>query len=50
MVNKKEKPVPNISGTYQIADDGRQADLEDAEKHAKLDEESKYYARLFMED
>jgi hypothetical protein len=42
--------APNISGSFQIADDQRQSDLESVEKEHELDEESMYYARIFMED
>jgi hypothetical protein len=50
MGKKNDKPVPNVSGTFQIADDSRQADLNEAENLVNMDEESMYYARLFMED
>jgi hypothetical protein len=51
MTKKKiDQPVPNISGSFQIVDDERQEDLKTIEKQAQLDEESMYYARLFMED
>jgi len=46
----KDKPALNISGTFQQADEKRKKDLKDVEKNPKLDDESLYYARLFMED
>jgi hypothetical protein len=50
MKKKADQPAPNVSGTFQIADEERQGDLIDVQKSAQLDEESMYYARLFMED
>ncbi|MCT8138380.1 hypothetical protein H1D32_11830 [Anaerobacillus sp. CMMVII] len=48
-MDKKEKEqVPNVSGSFQVSSEKQQEDLIEAEK--KLDEESLYYARLFMED
>lgn len=50
----KEKKIPNVSGTFQAADDegssSRAKDLNKLEKEHGLDEESLYYARQFMED
>lgn len=48
--NKNQGKAPNISGSFQIADDKRQYDLESVEKEHDLDDESMYYARIFMED
>jgi hypothetical protein len=50
MKKEADQPAPNVSGTFQIADEERQGDLKDVQKSAQLDEESMYYARLFMED
>ena len=47
---KERKPVPNVSGTFQLSSDKQQKDLKDMEAGKELDEESLYYARLFMED
>jgi len=50
-LNKKEKkPVPNVSGSFQVSSDTQQEGLQELEEDKKLDEESMYYARLFMED
>jgi hypothetical protein len=50
MDKKFDKKVPNVSGSFQVVENERKEDLKDLEKEAKLDEESMYYARLFMED
>lgn len=47
---KKDKKVPNVSGSFQVVDNKRKEDIDKAEKESELDEESMYYARLFMED
>lgn len=49
----QQKPI--VSGTFQIAEDTRVESLEqladkDQMDQHELDEESLYYARLFMED
>lgn len=54
-MNNHNKQKPIVSGTFQIAEDTRVESLEHLsdknrmEQH-ELDEESLYYARLFMED
>jgi hypothetical protein len=50
MDENKKKHVPNVSGSFQIVDNHRKDDVKDMEKQTTLDEESLYYARLFMED
>jgi hypothetical protein len=50
MKKKPSKAAPNVSGSFQIVDEDRQGDIKDVEKSAQLDDESMYYARLFMED
>lgn len=50
MKKSTTKPAPNISGTFQVAEDSRVTDLNELEQKEKLDEKSMYYARLFMED
>ena len=50
MNDKTEKKVPNVSGSFQIVDNGRQETLQKLKQEEKLDEESLYYARLFMEE
>lgn len=47
---KKKEETPNISGSFQMADDDRKEDLKKVRKDNKLDEETEYYARIFMED
>lgn len=50
MKKSTNKPAPNISGTFQVSEDTRVNNLNELEKKEQLDEESMYYARLFMED
>ena len=45
-----KKQAPNVSGTFQVADEMRKKDLKDLEKEKGLDEKSLYYARVFMEE
>jgi hypothetical protein len=40
----------NVSGSFQIVEDGRKKTIEELRKENKLDEETEYYARLFMEE
>lgn len=47
---KKKEDTPNISGSFQMVDDDRKEDLKKLRKDNKLDEETEYYARIFMED
>ncbi len=47
---KIEKKVPNRSQAYQVVENKRQDKLQEVEKEGQLDEESLYYARLFMEE
>ncbi|MDZ5473931.1 hypothetical protein SM124_19610 [Bacillus sp. 31A1R] len=47
MSDKKE--TKNVSGTFQIVEDDRKQELKSS-KENELDEESLYYARIFMED
>ncbi|MDF0726650.1 hypothetical protein PY093_07970 [Cytobacillus sp. S13-E01] len=47
---QQEERARNISGSFQVADDKRQKDLQDIDNEQGLDEESIYYARQFMED
>jgi hypothetical protein len=47
---KERKPVPNVSGSFQVSSDKQQEGLKEVEAEKKLDEESMHYARLFMED
>lgn len=50
--DKKNEPVPNVSGTFQISEDTRVKELNDKDLMEKygLDEETLIYARQFMED
>ncbi|MFE8702947.1 hypothetical protein ACFYKX_20270 [Cytobacillus sp. FJAT-54145] len=50
MGDKNEKSVPNVSGSFQIVGNQRQDSLKEVQKEKDLDDESLYYARLFMED
>lgn len=50
MDKKEKKPVPNVSGSFQISSEKQQEGVQEVEAENKLDEESMYYARLFMED
>ncbi len=50
MNDKTEKKVPNVSGSYQVVNTNRQETLQKVKKEGQLDEESLYYARLFMEE
>ncbi len=50
MAKKERKPVPNVSGSFQVSSNTQQEGLQEVEAENKLDEESMYYARLFMED
>lgn len=45
----RKESAPNVSGSFQIVENKRKEDLEEAQRKG-LDEESMYYARLFMED
>ncbi len=47
MKKKKNTETPNVSGSYQIVGDDRKEEIK--EQH-NLDDESLYYARIFMED
>ncbi|MBU8878644.1 hypothetical protein BGM26_06530 [Bacillus sp. FJAT-29790] len=48
--NKKNKPAPNVSGTYQVASEEQKISLDEMLKNGELDQESMYYARVFMEE
>jgi hypothetical protein len=50
MKNKKEEKNINISGSFQVINEERREDLDEAQNRNELDEESLYYARQFMED
>ena len=45
----KEEEVLNVSGSFQVVEDERKDALKKS-KDQQLDEESMYYARIFMED
>lgn len=54
-VNNQNKQKSIVSGTFQLAEDTRVESLEQLSdknqmEQQELDEESLYYARLFMED
>ena len=49
-MDKNKEEIPNISGSFQVIADDRKESIEELKKNNKLDEETEYYARLFMED
>lgn len=49
-MKKNNDTAPNVSGSFQIVNDPQKADVETLKNQHDLDEESLYYARLFMED
>lgn len=49
-MDKHNGKVPNVSGSFQIVDNDRKDSIEKLKKENKLDEETEYYARIFMED
>ena len=49
MKENKDK-VPNVSGSFQMIEDDRKITIEDLRKENKLDEETEYYPRVFMEE
>ena len=49
-MKKKDDKTPNVSGSFQIVNDDQKDDVNNLKKEHDLDEESLYYARLFMED
>lgn len=50
MDKKEEKKAPKDTGSFEIVDDSRLASVEIEKKEQELDEKSKYYARLWMEE
>ncbi|MDQ0254710.1 hypothetical protein J2S74_002089 [Evansella vedderi] len=50
MEKDHKKTAPNVSGSFQVSSEKQQEGLKDLKEEKKLDEESLYYARLFMED
>lgn len=50
MDKKQRKEVPNVSGSFQVSSEEQQKSLKEVKDNNKLDDESMYYARLFMED
>lgn len=50
MDKKQKKTVPNVSGSFQVSSDEQKKSLQDVKDKNELDDESMYYARLFMED
>ncbi|MGO4889547.1 hypothetical protein ACJ2A9_17515 [Anaerobacillus sp. MEB173] len=49
-MDKNKEKAPNVSGSFQVIDDDRKESIEELRKENKLDEETEYYARIFMED
>lgn len=49
-MDKNKGKTPNVSGSFQIIEDNRKETIEELRKENKLDEETEYYARIFMED
>ncbi len=49
--DSNNKKTRNVSGSFQVVNDSRKKDIAEMDmKNDELDEESMYYARLFMED
>lgn len=49
MKKENKEEVMNVSGSFQVVEDERKEDIKKS-KAQQLDEESMYYARIFMED
>jgi hypothetical protein len=49
-MDKNKGKVPNVSGSFQVIEDDRKETIEELRKDNKLDEETEYYARIFMEE
>jgi hypothetical protein len=49
-MDKNKAEIPNVSGSFQVIADDRKELVEELRKDNKLDEETEYYARIFMED
>lgn len=49
-MDKNKEKTPNVSGSFQVVNDDRKDAIEELRKENKLDEETEYYARLFMEE
>lgn len=49
-MEKNKEKTQNISGSFQVIADDRKESIEELRKDNKLDEETEYYARIFMED
>ena len=49
-MDKNKGKTPNVSGSFQVIEDDRKETIEELRKDNKLDEETEYYARIFMED
>jgi hypothetical protein len=49
-MDKNKGKTLNVSGSFQVVEDDRKEAIEELRKDNKLDEETEYYARIFMED
>ncbi|WP_338448504.1 hypothetical protein R4Z09_20085 [Niallia oryzisoli] len=49
-MDKNKGKAPNISGSFQVIADDRKDAIDELRKDNKLDEETEYYARIFMEE
>ncbi|WP_164525482.1 hypothetical protein [Siminovitchia acidinfaciens] len=49
-MDKYKGKTPNVSGSFQVIEDDRKEGIDELRKDNKLDEESEYYARIYMED
>jgi hypothetical protein len=49
-MDKNKGIKPNVSGSFQVIEDDRKETIEELRKDNKLDEETEYYARVFMEE
>jgi hypothetical protein len=50
VMKEKNDKAPNVSGSFQIVNDHQKEDVKSLKNQHDLDEESLYYARLFMEE
>ncbi|NRD80026.1 hypothetical protein HPT25_22065 [Bacillus sp. BRMEA1] len=49
-MGKDKGKTRNVSGSFQIIEEERMKAIEDLRRENNLDEETEYYARIFMED
>jgi hypothetical protein len=49
-MDKNKGETPDVSGSFQVIEDDRKETIKELRKDNKLDEETEYYARIFMKD